>query len=75
MRLEPRDASADFGICRLSRISTFCSSCFRHKRKTLRNNLAGLHGARCALARWSKAVFRAEQLGVAELAALYKKLE
>ena len=46
VRLEPRDAvHADFGISDPAAFLRFASACFRHKRKTLRNNLAGLYGA------------------------------
>jgi 16S rRNA (adenine1518-N6/adenine1519-N6)-dimethyltransferase len=54
-------------------ILAFASHCFRHKRKTLRNNLAPLYGKDRvdALPETKK---RAEQLTVGELAALYRKL-
>jgi 16S rRNA (adenine1518-N6/adenine1519-N6)-dimethyltransferase len=74
VRLEPRDAAADFGLSDPAAFLRFASACFRHKRKTLRNNLAGLYGAD-RVGALVEGRLRAEQLGVAELAALYKKLD
>jgi 16S rRNA (adenine1518-N6/adenine1519-N6)-dimethyltransferase len=74
VRLEPRDAAADFGISDPDAFLHFASACFRHKRKTLRNNLAGLYGAD-RVGAMVEGRLRAEQLSVADLAALYKKLE
>ena len=51
----------------------FASLCFRHKRKTLRNNLAGRF-AKELLATRPEAGMRAEQLSVAQLAVLHKQL-
>jgi 16S rRNA (adenine1518-N6/adenine1519-N6)-dimethyltransferase len=48
----------------------FASLCFRHKRKTLRNNLAPLY----EIASLDEARMRAEQLTIAELAALHAKV-
>jgi 16S rRNA (adenine1518-N6/adenine1519-N6)-dimethyltransferase len=48
----------------------FASLCFRHKRKTLRNNLMPLYD----LSEMAEGRLRAEQLSVAELAGLYAKL-
>lgn len=47
----------------------FASLCFRHKRKTLRNNLAPLY----EISALPEARLRAEQLSISELAALYAK--
>jgi 16S rRNA (adenine1518-N6/adenine1519-N6)-dimethyltransferase len=71
--LEPRDAAADFGIEDRALFLRFASVCFRHKRKTLRNNLTEVYGRERvdALEEIGK---RAEQLGVRELAELYRKL-
>lgn len=52
----------------------FAGACFAHKRKTLRNNLAGIYG-REALDRMDEAPLRAEQLSLDQLAALHHKLE
>lgn len=51
----------------------FLSACFRQKRKTLRNNLGGLL-SREQLDALPEASLRAEQLSVAELAALHGRL-
>ena len=42
--LEPRDAQADWGVADRDAFLRFASDCFRHKRKTLRNNLAPAMG-------------------------------
>jgi 16S rRNA (adenine1518-N6/adenine1519-N6)-dimethyltransferase len=54
-------------------ILRFAASCFRHKRKTLRNNLAPLYG-KDRVDALPETKRRAEQLTVAELAELYRKL-
>lgn len=78
VRLEPRDRAAEFGIQDRSKdrdgFLRFASACFRHKRKTLRNNLTPVYGKERVEDVLSDARVRAEQLGVAELAALYRKL-
>ena len=51
----------------------FVSQCFRHKRKTLRNNLAGLYD-RDLLAEVPEASRRAEQLSIDEFERLYQRL-
>ncbi|HTB11881.1 MAG TPA: 16S rRNA (adenine(1518)-N(6)/adenine(1519)-N(6))-dimethyltransferase RsmA [Bryobacteraceae bacterium] len=48
----------------------FASLCFRHKRKTLRNNLAPLY----ELASLPEGRLRAEQMSISELAALWAKI-
>lgn len=87
IKLEPRDgASANLsdggsdsdGISDKAAFLKFASACFRHKRKTLRNNLAALYGRGRVDAVMNTAAesrLRAEQLSVAELAALHRRLE
>ena len=48
----------------------FASMCFRHKRKTLRNNLAPLY----ELGTLEEGRLRAEQMSIAQLAALFAKI-
>jgi 16S rRNA (adenine1518-N6/adenine1519-N6)-dimethyltransferase len=48
----------------------FASMCFRHKRKTLRNNLTPLYD----LSAMDEGRLRAEQMSISRLAALYAKL-
>jgi 16S rRNA (adenine1518-N6/adenine1519-N6)-dimethyltransferase len=72
VRLEPRDAK-DFGINDLQSFLKFTGNCFRYKRKTLRNNLAGLYG-RAAVESVVGPKDRAEQLGIAQLATLFRSL-
>jgi len=74
VRLEPRDAAADWGIEDRNAFLRFASVCFRHKRKTLRNNLSELYG-KDRLDSLPEGRLRAEQMGIAELAALHRKLE
>ncbi|HET8548792.1 MAG TPA: 16S rRNA (adenine(1518)-N(6)/adenine(1519)-N(6))-dimethyltransferase RsmA [Bryobacteraceae bacterium] len=51
----------------------FASLCFRQKRKTLRNNLAGAY-AREMLDAQPEAGMRAEQLGIEQIVALWQRL-
>jgi 16S rRNA (adenine1518-N6/adenine1519-N6)-dimethyltransferase len=73
IRMEPRDA-AGFEIGDLDAFLRFASACFKHKRKTLRNNLAPVYG-RERMDALAEGRLRAEQLGVMELAALHRTLE
>jgi len=73
VRLVPRDALADFRLRDRAGFLEFASACFRQKRKTLRNNLAPAYGKEIVGA-LPEAARRAEQLGVAELVDLYRRL-
>ena len=73
VRLEPRDAHADFGIDDLPGFLRFASACFRHKRKTLRNNLLSSYPPERVNA-LPEGRLRAEQLSVKELALLCRRL-
>jgi 16S rRNA (adenine1518-N6/adenine1519-N6)-dimethyltransferase len=73
VRLEPRDATADLGIADHAGFLRFASACFRQKRKTLRNNLAPVYGNE-RIDGLPEARLRAEQMSMADLAALYRKL-
>jgi 16S rRNA (adenine1518-N6/adenine1519-N6)-dimethyltransferase len=73
VKLEPRDAAADFGIRDRAAFLRFAGACFRHKRKTLRNNLAGTFD-KAALDRLPEAKLRAEQLSIPEMARLHAAL-
>lgn len=73
VRLTPRDTTAELGVTNVRGFLKFAQQCFRMKRKTLRNNLAPAYGAD-RMAALPEAKLRAEQLGVKELAALYRKL-
>jgi len=72
VRLTPRDA-ADLGIGDVPAFLKFAQHCFRHKRKTLRNNLGAVYGLKTIDA-LPEGRLRAEQVGLPELAALYHKL-
>ena len=73
VRLTPRDGAAELGVASLPGFLKFAQHCFRHKRKTLRNNLAPVYGVE-KIEALPEARLRAEQLGVPELAALYRKM-
>ncbi|MEO8051372.1 MAG: 16S rRNA (adenine(1518)-N(6)/adenine(1519)-N(6))-dimethyltransferase RsmA [Acidobacteriota bacterium] len=73
VRLTPRDAPAELGITDVTAFLKFAQHCFRHKRKTLRNNLGAEYGLKTIDA-LAEGRLRAEQVGLPELAALYRKL-
>jgi 16S rRNA (adenine1518-N6/adenine1519-N6)-dimethyltransferase len=52
------------------RFLRFVSRAFRHKRKTLRNNLADVPG----IESWPEAGLRAEQIGLEQFVAMYRRL-
>lgn len=70
--LEP--AAPPPGIDDAEAFLRFAALCFRHKRKTLRNNLAEAYG-RATVDAWPEAGLRAEQLSVAQLAEIYARLQ
>jgi 16S rRNA (adenine1518-N6/adenine1519-N6)-dimethyltransferase len=70
VRLEPGNPASDFGISDLALFLKFTGNCFRYKRKTLRNNLAGLY-ERSVVESLVGPKQRAEEMGVAELAKLF----
>ena len=74
VRLEPGDPNRHFGIKNLQSFLKFAGNCFRYKRKTLRNNLAGLY-ERSAVESLVGPKDRAEALSVAELARLFEALD
>jgi 16S rRNA (adenine1518-N6/adenine1519-N6)-dimethyltransferase len=69
IRLTPRTLE----VADLEGFIRFAQLCFRQKRKTLRNNLAAAYGKEIVDG-LAEGKLRAEQLGVAELIALYEKL-
>ncbi len=71
--LKPHDRAAELGIADLARFLAFVSQCFHQKRKTLRNNLAGVYG-KDAMNGWPEAGRRAEELTIEEFADLYGRL-
>src|SRR5438477_11677217 len=73
VRLEPRPLGEDFGIRDLGSFLKFAGNCFRYKRKTLRNNLAGLFDRSVVEAAVGPKQ-RAEQMGVPELVKLFAAL-
>ena len=73
VRLEPGDPARDFWIDDLPYFLKFAGNCFRYKRKTLRNNLAGLYD-RSNVESLVGPKDRAEALSVAEIAKLFKAL-
>jgi 16S rRNA (adenine1518-N6/adenine1519-N6)-dimethyltransferase len=73
VRLEPGDPARDFGIKDLPYFLKFAGNCFRYKRKTLRNNLAGLYD-RSTIESLVGPKDRAEQLSLSDLAKLFQAL-
>ena len=73
VRLEPTPPAEDFGIRDLASFLKFAGNCFRYKRKTLRNNLAGLYD-RSVVEAAVGTKDRAEQMGVLELVNLFSTL-
>lgn len=73
VRLEPRDPYVDLGITDLAYFLKFAGTCFRYKRKTLRNNLAGVY-EKATVEALVGAKDRAEQLSLPELAKLFQSL-
>jgi 16S rRNA (adenine1518-N6/adenine1519-N6)-dimethyltransferase len=73
VRLLPHHRAAELGIHGVARFLAFAAQCFRQKRKTIRNNLAGIYG-KDALAACPEAGRRAEQLTLEEFADLYRRL-
>jgi 16S rRNA (adenine1518-N6/adenine1519-N6)-dimethyltransferase len=74
VRLEPLDSARDFGLTDVPGFLKFASACFRQKRKTLRNNLATIY-TKEIVDSLAEGKLRAEQLGVAELVALFGRLQ
>ena len=71
--LEPRDAASEWGISDRAAFLRFASQCFRQKRKMLRNNLAPQYGHERVDA-LEEGRLRAEQLSIAQLADLSRRL-
>ncbi len=62
----------DLGVGDREAFRRFLSQCFRQKRKTLRNNLAGTYGKEMIDA-WPEAGLRAEQITLEQFAEMYKR--
>ena len=69
--LEPRPMPQ--GIEDRDRFLAFAAQCFRHKRKTIRNNLGEIYGNPLVDA-WPEARLRAEQLSLEQFVAMYGRL-
>lgn len=69
--LEPR--CRDLGIADTAAFLKFVGLCFRHKRKTIRNNLAEVYGKE-RIDAWTEAHLRAEQLSLDQFAEMYRRL-
>jgi 16S rRNA (adenine1518-N6/adenine1519-N6)-dimethyltransferase len=69
--LEPHNR--DLGVSDREGFLRFLGACFRQKRKTLRNNLAGIYG-REAIDSLPEAGMRAEQLSIEQFAAIFLKV-
>jgi 16S rRNA (adenine1518-N6/adenine1519-N6)-dimethyltransferase len=73
IRLQPRNRAAELRIGDIKRFLDFVKLCFHQKRKTMRNNLAGVYG-KDALNGRPEAAKRAEELTLQEFAELYCRL-
>jgi 16S rRNA (adenine1518-N6/adenine1519-N6)-dimethyltransferase len=73
VQLLPRNHAAELEIADPARFLRFAGHCFRQKRKTLRNNLAGAYGKE-AMDGWPEAGKRAEELTLEQFAELYRRL-
>ncbi len=62
----------DLGVGDREAFRRFLSQCFRQKRKTLRNNLAGTYG-REMIDAWPEAGLRAEQITLEQFAEMYRR--
>jgi 16S rRNA (adenine1518-N6/adenine1519-N6)-dimethyltransferase len=63
----------DLGVGDRGAFLQFLSQCFRQKRKTLRNNLAGIYGKE-VIDPWPEAGLRAEQIALEQFAEMFKRL-
>jgi len=70
--LEPRPADPAMGDA--ARFLRFVGQCFRQKRKTIRNNLAGIYGKE-AIEQWPEAGLRAEQIPFEGFAEMFQRLQ
>jgi len=73
VRLTPHNRAAELGIGDTTRFLSFVGQCFRQKRRTLRNNLAGVFG-KAALEGLPEAARRAEELTLDRFAHLFRVL-
>ena len=63
----------DLGIPDHRAFLEFVGRCFRHKRKTIRNNLAEIYGHE-RIDVWPEAGLRAEQISLEQFAAMYRRV-
>ena len=69
--LEPRERPS--GLADPCAFLEFVGHCFRHKRKTIRNNLAEIYGQE-VLENWPEARLRAEQIPLEGFVEMYRRL-
>jgi len=69
--LEPREEVLRVGDA--DTFLEFVGNCFRHKRKTIRNNLSEIYGKE-NIDSWPEAGLRAEQLSLDQFAEMYRRL-
>jgi 16S rRNA (adenine1518-N6/adenine1519-N6)-dimethyltransferase len=70
--IEPHGVAA--GLDDAQGFLSFASHCFRHKRKTIRNNLADVYGREMVDA-WPEAGLRAEQIPLEQLLEMYGRVK
>jgi len=73
VRLHPIDATREFGLDDIGAFLKFASVCFRHKRKTLRNNLLEAY-ARQSVEVVVEPKVRAEALSIQQLLDIHRQL-
>jgi 16S rRNA (adenine1518-N6/adenine1519-N6)-dimethyltransferase len=73
VRLQPHQLPDQWAIEDLPSFLKFVGQCFRHKRKTICNNLAGLYD-KADLAARPETSLRAEQFSISEFAELYHQV-
>jgi 16S rRNA (adenine1518-N6/adenine1519-N6)-dimethyltransferase len=74
VRLEMGNRSEALGVSDAARFLEFVGRCFRHKRKTIRNNLAEIYG-KSVVDAWPEASLRAEQLSMEQFAEMYGRVD
>jgi 16S rRNA (adenine1518-N6/adenine1519-N6)-dimethyltransferase len=73
VRLTPRERAREGSPADTAGFLRFVGQCFRHKRKTIRNNLASVYG-QALVDNWPEARLRAEQLSLDQFAEIYGRL-
>lgn len=73
VELRPNERIRELGIQEPAEFLKFAGNCFRYKRKTIRNNLAGIYG-KDVIDAWPEAGRRAQQLPLEQFAEMYLRI-